>query len=346
MSPCPNLHSSSVSLLSCTNTAQLADFCASLVPNIWAGPYKPFIHAKRHAAFKLFCQKILKATQISSTCVVLALYYIYRLRSTYPSIQGSMGSEVRLFTTALVLANKFLDDNTFTNKTWSDVSSIPVHELNIMEVEFLSALNYRIYVRQGPFFAWVMQCQQWLSLATQTKNMSLSTSMPNLASSLKRRSCAEPDCYQPSAKRIQLRRVDACPPTPRYMPLHHHHPTYTPSLSSISSSCSSSSLSPSSTLLMTNTPTVTSSSAAAAAAAAAAVLAAANTSCYSTGPSHCRPILSWSSSATALASSHHATTLPLSYPVSAHSMAAAAATAVQANHSAMLCARVKCLEIE
>jgi hypothetical protein len=27
-----------------------------------------------------------------------------------------MGSEVRLFTTALVLANKFLDDNTFTNK--------------------------------------------------------------------------------------------------------------------------------------------------------------------------------------------------------------------------------------
>jgi hypothetical protein len=31
-----------------------------------------------------------------------------------------MGSEVRLFTTALVLANKFLDDNTFTNKASTD----------------------------------------------------------------------------------------------------------------------------------------------------------------------------------------------------------------------------------
>ncbi|KAG0172667.1 hypothetical protein DFQ29_008278 [Apophysomyces sp. BC1021] len=154
MSPCANLHSSTVSLLACTNTTQLAEFCAAVVPNIWADPFKPLIHAKSHAAFKLFCQKVLKATQISCTCIVLALYYIHRLRSTYPSIRGSIGSEVRLFTTALVLANKFLDDNTFTNKTWSDVSSIPVHELNIMEMEFLSALNYRIYVRHAQFFSW------------------------------------------------------------------------------------------------------------------------------------------------------------------------------------------------
>lgn len=48
--------------------------------------------------------------------MLLALYYIFQLRAAYPNIQANMGSEVRLFTTALILANKFLDDNTFTNK--------------------------------------------------------------------------------------------------------------------------------------------------------------------------------------------------------------------------------------
>ncbi|KAI7860228.1 cyclin-domain-containing protein, partial [Circinella umbellata] len=158
----------SLSLLSCTKSTELADFCAFVVPCIWAGSFKqPSITAKRYTTFKMFCQKVLKATQISCACVLLALYYIYRLRSAYPSIRASIGSEVRLFTTALILANKFLDDNTFTNKTWSDVSSIPVRELNIMEMEFLSALNYNIYIHHQKFSAWVSQCQHWVSLMTE-----------------------------------------------------------------------------------------------------------------------------------------------------------------------------------
>lgn len=64
----------------------------------------------------MFCHKLLKATQISCACVMMALWYIHRLHSAYPSVRASMGSEARLFTTALVLANKFLDDNTYTNK--------------------------------------------------------------------------------------------------------------------------------------------------------------------------------------------------------------------------------------
>lgn len=107
----------SYSILSITNPSQLADFCAVIVPCIWAGSFKrALLSPKRHAAFKIYVQKILKATQISCTCMILALHYIQRLRTAYPAIRASIGSEVRLFTTALVLANKYLDDNTFTNK--------------------------------------------------------------------------------------------------------------------------------------------------------------------------------------------------------------------------------------
>ena len=102
------------SILSTANTTQLSEFVAHMVPKIWTGT--PFTATDRSACFRLFCQNIIKSTQISSSCIILALFYIYRLRYAYPAIRGSMGSEVRLFTTALVLANKFLDDNTFTNK--------------------------------------------------------------------------------------------------------------------------------------------------------------------------------------------------------------------------------------
>lgn len=153
--------STSFTILSCSNTAQLSEFVSHMVPKIWNGT--PFLTSERSNCFRLFCQNILKSTQISSSCIIVALFYIYRLRFAYPSIRGSMGSEVRLFTTALVLANKFLDDNTFTNKTWSEVSSIPLHELNIMEMEFLSALHYKTCVHQSQFFSWTSQCQHWMS---------------------------------------------------------------------------------------------------------------------------------------------------------------------------------------
>lgn len=56
--------------------------------------------------------------------------------------------------TLLCLANKFLDDNTFTNKTWSDVSGMNVYDLNVMEAEFLEALDYNLFVHQHEFNIW------------------------------------------------------------------------------------------------------------------------------------------------------------------------------------------------
>ncbi|KAI9299482.1 cyclin-domain-containing protein, partial [Cunninghamella echinulata] len=152
--------SSLLKILSCSNSTQLADFCSLAMPNIWGQLKQQPL--KRTVTFKQYCQKLIKATQISCACILVAFYYIHRLRSAYPFIHASIGSEIRLFTTALVLANKYLDDNTFTNKTWSEVSNIPVLELNIMEMEFLSALQYNIHVPYDQFFKWVLQCHSWI----------------------------------------------------------------------------------------------------------------------------------------------------------------------------------------
>jgi hypothetical protein len=53
-----------------------------------------------------------------------------------------------------MLANKFLDDATFTNKTWSEVSGMKVHDLNIMEAEFLEALEYNLHIGEHEYSTW------------------------------------------------------------------------------------------------------------------------------------------------------------------------------------------------
>jgi hypothetical protein len=47
-----------------------------------------------------------------------------------------------------------LDDNTFTNKTWSEVSGMKVVDLNIMELEFLDVLKFRLSIQKEEYERW------------------------------------------------------------------------------------------------------------------------------------------------------------------------------------------------
>ncbi|EAW07651.1 putative mucin [Aspergillus clavatus NRRL 1] len=106
------------------------------------------------AGFKKWVTNILSTTQVSQNVILLALLFIYRLKKFNPAVRGKKGSEFRLMTIALMLGNKFLDDNTYTNKTWAEVSGIPVQEIHVMEVEFLSNVRYNLYVSEEEWAQW------------------------------------------------------------------------------------------------------------------------------------------------------------------------------------------------
>ncbi|OZJ04357.1 hypothetical protein BZG36_02391 [Bifiguratus adelaidae] len=158
--------------MSATTAIQLANLCAFMVPFMWYGKecmrwYQPFDPAqpKRNdkdpfAHFGEFCHYMFSKTQISDSCVCLSLKYIQRLKRANPDVKGAPGSEFRLFTVALMLANKFLNDNTYSNKSWAQVSKLNVREINIMEIEFLVALKYNLYCSQKEFGEWHARCQQ------------------------------------------------------------------------------------------------------------------------------------------------------------------------------------------
>src|SRR5688572_2490742 len=69
------------------------------------------------------------------------------------------GWEYRLFTVSLILANKILDDHSYTNKTWSQVTTIPLLELNQAEQEFLRNCGYELYVSNMEYLDWLRSLQ-------------------------------------------------------------------------------------------------------------------------------------------------------------------------------------------
>lgn len=116
--------------------------------------------------FQAFVHNILKTTQVSDSVMILALYYIYRLKTRHPQLQGQAGSEHRLFLTSLILANKFLDDYTYTNKTWSEVSRTPLKEITSMELQLLGGIGTNAYISADQYKKW---CKSLVFLQQQRK---------------------------------------------------------------------------------------------------------------------------------------------------------------------------------
>ncbi|KAH0838690.1 cyclin-domain-containing protein [Lanmaoa asiatica] len=105
--------------------------------------------------FVQFMQKLLETTQVSQSVIVLSLHYIWRLKERNRFTAGLPGSEFRIAVAALMMANKFLDDNTYTNKTWSEVSGIDLSEINRMEREFLMGVDFSLYVSGKKYESWL-----------------------------------------------------------------------------------------------------------------------------------------------------------------------------------------------
>ncbi|KAE8399970.1 hypothetical protein BDV37DRAFT_216566 [Aspergillus pseudonomiae] len=118
--------------------------------------------------FRKYVFQILSSTRLPSSTILLGLYYLasrMRMLSSSKVFLSGNGQVYRMLTVALLLGSKFLDDNTFQNKSWAEVSNIPVSELNTMELEWLFAFEWkihdRIYDDQDGFASWRSHWDTW-----------------------------------------------------------------------------------------------------------------------------------------------------------------------------------------
>jgi hypothetical protein len=100
-------------------------------------------------AFRKFVLQILSSTRLPSSTIFLALHYLLTrmtMLSNHGQHKSSSGQVYRMLTISLLLGSKFLDDNTFQNRSWSEVSGLAVSELNKLEMEWLVAIDWKLHV--------------------------------------------------------------------------------------------------------------------------------------------------------------------------------------------------------
>ncbi|KAI1308438.1 hypothetical protein EDD11_004289 [Mortierella claussenii] len=118
--------------------------------------------------FRKFCLDVLSATLLSPSVILLSLKYIQQLminlKESNKIVNTGDGAEYRFFTGALILANKFLDDNTFTNKTWADITGMKIKDVNHLEMQFLNGIDFRLFTSSSHYSEWLANLTQFTSM--------------------------------------------------------------------------------------------------------------------------------------------------------------------------------------
>lgn len=97
--------------------------------------------------FEKMVVSILYATRLPKSSIIIALEYMNQRFSTAPPL-GHM-SEQEIFVklvVSLVLANKFNDDNTFTNRSWCGATGLQIEVINAEEATWLREVKWQLNV--------------------------------------------------------------------------------------------------------------------------------------------------------------------------------------------------------
>lgn len=62
-----------------------------------------------------------------------------------------------MFLAAIVVASKFLQDRTYSNRTWAKISGLTAREIEQLERVFLRTIQYNLYVSEAQWTAWTRE---------------------------------------------------------------------------------------------------------------------------------------------------------------------------------------------
>ncbi|KAI5962522.1 CLG1 [Candida pseudojiufengensis] len=97
--------------------------------------------------FDNLISSVLFATRLPKSTIIIALEYMNQ-RFSSKFIQKNL-AETEIFNflvVSLVLANKFNDDNTFTNKSWCGATGLQILKLNKLENEWLEEIKWSLSI--------------------------------------------------------------------------------------------------------------------------------------------------------------------------------------------------------
>lgn len=150
-----------------------ADSAAQIVMVIWPlsntscrGVNSAALGTKGVLPLKTFIQETLRRSRSSYSTLQVALYYLIMIRHRLPKFDFTMEQPEdspsvralqcgrRMFLSALILASKYLQDKNYSARAWSKISGLTTHEINMNEMAFLGAINWRLHVSEPTFQRW------------------------------------------------------------------------------------------------------------------------------------------------------------------------------------------------
>lgn len=93
---------------------------------------------------------VLNATRLPSVTIFMSLDYLMKYLRLLPDGINSIGGKYinviyQNTIVSLILANKFNDDKTFTNKSWSQATGMDLSLINTYERNWLNIFNWKLY---------------------------------------------------------------------------------------------------------------------------------------------------------------------------------------------------------
>lgn len=146
------------------NIEDMALFLATMaygvmVPN---PPFESRSHSTLHI-FTKFVSQLLTATRLPKETIILALVYLSKrwALGNVPSVKNDTNTIYKMLVVALLLANKFHDDNTFTNKSWFEATGITVSDLTLIEAHWLCEIKWSLHLNESDMKGWSKWYECW-----------------------------------------------------------------------------------------------------------------------------------------------------------------------------------------
>jgi len=116
--------------------------------------------------------EVTRTACVGPSSLVLALLYLDRLRRNNPDYLTSISS-ADLFLVSMMVASKFLHDDgeedEVFNDEWATSGGLDTKELNKLEINFLSAMDWRVFVKKEEFVGVVETVEEDIALKQVTE---------------------------------------------------------------------------------------------------------------------------------------------------------------------------------
>ncbi|KAF2075988.1 hypothetical protein CYY_002695 [Polysphondylium violaceum] len=121
-----------------------------------------------------YIQRVFKYLPFGTDIFIFSTIYLDRLIQKNPKIISKLNIH-RLFMASILASSKFHNDKSLNNRYYAQVGGVPLWEMNLLEVNFLTLLNWNLFVDTEIFNAFKNSIQSKIDKETEelvTKNSS------------------------------------------------------------------------------------------------------------------------------------------------------------------------------